>query len=172
MPSFKPVTFDEVLAKECHIFVSALFKRELIEQVGCFDESLRAAEDFDLWLRMLRHGCRFSFTTEPLVKYRWRSNSLSNNGVKMMQNLIALYERLRQDAEMTPSQRAIIERKLKDFHALLNWWRYREMLEAGRFDEAAQYLALANEHYRKLKYTLVKLGLHVAPSLVARLASK
>jgi glycosyltransferase involved in cell wall biosynthesis len=41
----------------CLVSPSAvMFRRELIEKVGLFDESLPACEDYDLWLRV---GCRF-----------------------------------------------------------------------------------------------------------------
>ena len=44
--------------------------------------------------------------------------------------------------------------------------------ESGDYQQAAQHLALANAHYRKLKLSLVQMGLRVAPSLVAKLAAR
>ena len=57
-PVAEPVTFDRVLRRECYIFGLLVFRREVIEAVGGYDESLagQGAEDFELWLRMLRHG--------------------------------------------------------------------------------------------------------------------
>lgn len=171
-PASEPVTFEKVLRRECYIFGLALFKRELLETVGYYDEELGASEDFDLWLRMLRQGCRFSFTREPLVKYRWRADSLSNNSDKLLNNLSKVYHKWLRDPAITAEQRALIEAQLRDADAMLNWSLYREKLQTGDYHQAAQHLALANAHYRKLKLSLVQIGLRVAPSLVAKLIGR
>ncbi|OQY55494.1 MAG: glycosyl transferase [Desulfobacteraceae bacterium 4572_88] len=51
----------------CLVSPSAvMIRRELFETVGCFDESLPACEDYDLWLRI---SCRFPvfLTDTPLI---------------------------------------------------------------------------------------------------------
>jgi hypothetical protein len=166
------VTFEKVLKRECYIFGLVMFKRELLDTVGTFDEHLGASEDLDLWLRMLRQGCRFGFTREPLVQYRWRADSLSNNSEQLLKNLDKVYRKWLNDPAMTPAQRQLIETQLREADAMRNWSLYREKLQAQQYDEAARHLALANAHYRKLKLTLVQLGLRIAPQLVAKLAAR
>jgi glycosyltransferase involved in cell wall biosynthesis len=168
-PACEPVTFEKVLKRECYVFSQALFKRELLERVGEYDESLRAAEDFDLWLRMLHVGCRFAFTRQPLIKYRWRSDSLSNTSEKMVKNLNAVYRKWLNDPAITAEQRELIGVQMRDADAMLNWSLYRGKLRAREFEAAAHHLALANAHYRKFKLSLVQVGLRVAPKLVAKL---
>jgi glycosyltransferase involved in cell wall biosynthesis len=56
---------------------SALIRRDVFSEVGLFNESLPACEDYDLWLRIL---CRHSahFVSEPLVvKYGGHDDQLS-----------------------------------------------------------------------------------------------
>lgn len=171
-PASEPVTFERVLKRECYVFSQALFKRELLERVGEYDEALQAAEDFDLWLRMLHAGCRFAFTRQPLIKYRWRSDSLSNTSEKLLTNLNTVYRKWLDNPVTTTEQRAFIEAQMCDADAMLNWSLYRGKLRTREFDEAARHLALANAHYRKLKLSLVQLGLRVAPNLVARLLTR
>ena len=171
-PASEPVTFERVLRRECYIFGLAMFKRELLEAIGNYDETLGASEDFDLWLRMLRHGCRFGFTREPLVKYRWRADSLSNNSRQLLANLNKVYHKWLRDPAVPVEQRVLIETQLRDADAMLNWQLYREKLQARQYAEATRHLALANAHYRKPKLTLVQWGLRVAPSLVARLIDR
>lgn len=171
-PASEPVTFEKVLKRECYIFGLVMFKRELLETVGNFDEHLGASEDLDLWLRMLRHGCRFGFTREPLVKYRWRADSLSNNSEQLLKNLDRVYRKWLNDPAITTAQKALIETQLRDADAMRNWSLYRAKLQAGDYQEAAQHLALANAHYRKLKLTLVQFGLRCAPALVAKLVNR
>jgi hypothetical protein len=166
------VTFEKVLKRECYIFGLVMFKRELLDTVGAFDEHLGASEDLDLWLRMLRHGCRFSFTREPLVKYRWRADSLSNNSEQLLKNLDQVYRKWLNDPATTAAQKTLIETQLREADAMRNWSLYRAKLKAREYDAAARHLALANAHYRKLKLTLVQWGLRLAPTLVAKLASR
>ena len=46
---------------------SAFFRRELLERVGGFDESLHICMDWDLWIRFMRAGARFS----RIDRYLW-----------------------------------------------------------------------------------------------------
>lgn len=56
---------------------SALFKREVIDVIGGFDESLRTAEDLDFLLRTARHW-QVGVVEEPLVKAMHGHDGLSS----------------------------------------------------------------------------------------------
>jgi glycosyltransferase involved in cell wall biosynthesis len=60
---------------------NALIKREALNEVGGFNESLRAAEDWDMWLRL---GAKYHFVAveKPQILYRVSTNSMSANIVK------------------------------------------------------------------------------------------
>jgi glycosyltransferase involved in cell wall biosynthesis len=55
-----------------------LIYREALVELGGFDESLKAAQDWDMWLRL---AAKYSFTCVPAVQilYRVSANSLSAN---------------------------------------------------------------------------------------------
>lgn len=55
---------------------SALFERALAQRVGGFDPSLRVAQDYDLWLRLLPHT---EAVVEPArrVRVRWHGDNQS-----------------------------------------------------------------------------------------------
>lgn len=57
---------------------TVLVKHSLLIEGGYFDESLYNCEDSDLWIRLARLT-EFNLVEEPLVFYRIRSNSISNN---------------------------------------------------------------------------------------------
>lgn len=62
---------------------TVVLSRAAIDAVGSFDESLSAAENWDLWLRVSK---RFSidYVDEPLVKYRKHSGNMSKDHELMM----------------------------------------------------------------------------------------
>ncbi len=70
--------FFERALERCLISPSSvMISRTLLDTVGYFDESLPAAEDYDLWLRITAFYS-VSFTDEPLVvKYGDRDDQLS-----------------------------------------------------------------------------------------------
>jgi glycosyltransferase involved in cell wall biosynthesis len=66
---------------------SAVVPRDVLHEVGMFDERCPPVEDFDLWLRVAR-AYRFDYVDEPLVKYRVGHVSLSSRNEEKL--LIAL----------------------------------------------------------------------------------
>jgi glycosyltransferase involved in cell wall biosynthesis len=67
----------DIIAKRNFLFISVVFRRSLVERCGDFDESMRRAEDYELWTRFLLSGSRAAFVPEPLGYYRVRADSLS-----------------------------------------------------------------------------------------------
>jgi len=59
----------------CH--GSVLMRKEAVEAVGLYDENLRYAQDYDLWLRMLRKGYSFFVIPEFLYRYRISPKSVA-----------------------------------------------------------------------------------------------
>ena len=61
------------------IHSSIMMRREVLEAVGLYDESLRVAQDYDLWLRMSRLT-RMANLTQPLVQRRLTPGRVSSTG--------------------------------------------------------------------------------------------
>lgn len=167
-PVSEPVTFDRVLRRECYIFGLLVFRRELLETVGGYDENLegQGAEDFELWLRMLQHGCRFKFTREVLALYRWRQDSLSNTGVKILSCVVSVYEKLLR-GNLTNDQRQWIEARMPEWRAQLSYARFKAALSKHDFAEAKEHLSEARKFYRQPKLALLAIVMKIAPRLVA-----
>jgi glycosyltransferase involved in cell wall biosynthesis len=55
---------------------TVMMRRLFLEALGGYDEKLRRAQDFDLWLRG-RHRFRYANLQEPLVRYRVRARPLA-----------------------------------------------------------------------------------------------
>ena len=57
---------------------SVIVRRELLEEVGGYDETFRYAQDLDLWLRLADHGARFSNYPQSLYLLRQHPFRVSN----------------------------------------------------------------------------------------------
>lgn len=50
---------------------TVMFRKELFERLGLFDESLPYTHDVDFWYRAIVNGYTFPFLNQSLVGYRW-----------------------------------------------------------------------------------------------------
>jgi len=76
--SFSGEVLNNLLERNFIALHSALTKREAIKEVGLFDESLRHAEDYDLWIR-IANSHKYSFIDKPMVIYKKNAKGLSSN---------------------------------------------------------------------------------------------
>ncbi|MEH1862396.1 MAG: glycosyltransferase [Nostoc sp.] len=69
-----------------------LIRREALIKLGGFDESLSAAQDWDMWLRL---ACQFDFVCVPAVQilYRISANSVSSNLIRQEKACLQVLER-------------------------------------------------------------------------------
>jgi glycosyltransferase involved in cell wall biosynthesis len=87
----------------CH---AALVRRSAILAVDGFDESLRACEDYDLWLRLAARGSGFRHAGAALALYRRTPGSMSSRPMQQwLENLRVLdkvptYAVFRNDSEL------------------------------------------------------------------------
>lgn len=56
--------------------VSAMFRREVLDEVGRFDPSIKYADDYDLWLRIASRY-PIGYVDCPLARYRWHAENTS-----------------------------------------------------------------------------------------------
>jgi glycosyltransferase involved in cell wall biosynthesis len=99
----------ELLGRSFFFFASAaVVRRECLEQVGLFDESLRWGEDADMWLRLARAGYAFGYLDQPLLQYRIHANSMTANvSPKQVQGWLAVLEKFFADPELADDIRAL-----------------------------------------------------------------
>jgi cellulose synthase/poly-beta-1,6-N-acetylglucosamine synthase-like glycosyltransferase len=86
-----PLTLERVLTRQVNVFTAAVVRRSAFQSVGGFDAHLRAAEDLDLWIRLLALGWRGAVVPAPLVRYRRREGSLSSNVRALLAGCCAVY---------------------------------------------------------------------------------
>jgi glycosyltransferase involved in cell wall biosynthesis len=128
------------------IFVSALVPRAVLDEVGGFDERLRAVEDLDLWLRIVERGYRVAYQPLALADYTVAAGTLSGDTLRMTRSRQAVY-------------RAALDRGRLDDAAR------REAHAAIRLERAAEVVELVRRRRRTRPVRAALAGLIAAPSV-------
>lgn len=119
----------------CAISPSAvLIRREVFEQVGLFDESLPACEDYDLWLRITVRW-PVHYLDEPLViKHGGHADQLSRRHPAMDRFRVRALEKMLVDNVLNEADRQATLATLVDKLAILEQGaRKRDLPEAGEY---------------------------------------
>ncbi len=84
--------YDRLLDGEFFVPAAVLVRRKCFERVGLFDETLRASEDWDMWLRVAREF-RFGGISQPLLHYRIHGNNMSADPEYMLRYQLMVVEK-------------------------------------------------------------------------------
>jgi glycosyltransferase involved in cell wall biosynthesis len=97
------------------VFIGCLFERADYDAVGGFRDGVSGAEDWDLWIRMIRRGAVVHATAAPTVMYRVSPSSLSL-GSGIFDTYLRVLEYARQDAD-DPDELRVVERAAAAYEA-------------------------------------------------------
>jgi glycosyltransferase involved in cell wall biosynthesis len=137
--SGKPIKRDPLAALLCKNFIghgsNAVFRRDIFDRVGEFDETLRSCEDIDYWLRIAATK-KWDFHREPSVQcfYRVRPSGLSFDvqemKVSQLRVIIAACKR-------SPE---VVETLLPTAYAYMSRYLARLSLTAGDVQSARKFI--------------------------------
>jgi hypothetical protein len=129
------------------VFIMSVFRRQLYETIGGFDEGFRTNEDYEYWLRAAAAGFRFTRNDEPLGYYRRRDDSLSASDVRMLSGILRVYAKIRPSLAGRPRELAILDGQVERFETERVAAEARRALATG--DRAAVQAHLAALHRRR-----------------------
>ena len=165
-PPMGHVTFIELVNADRSLITSGVVaRRDLILEVGLFDEGLRNAQDLDLWLRLARHGARLAYQRKVLLSYRSRANSLSGDAINSHQRELRVFDKIEQSYEFTAAERLEVTAVIRSRRALLEYELGKLYLIPGDFARARESFAHANSLRRSWKPRLALWFTRIAPGL-------
>lgn len=167
-PSHGEVTFERLLLQECNVSNCSIARRETIIRAGLFDESLRSVEDFDLWLRVIKHGGRIAYHRDVLARYRRRQGSLTADPIWLSKHILQVLTKVKHRMDLTPSERATADNQFQHFHALLRLHEGKRAFFSGDTAGAIDGLTEANRFFRKRKFSFTVMMLRIAPKFLLR----
>lgn len=112
----------------CWVGVDWAARRELMLAHGGYDEQIKNAEDWELAIRLVLGGATFGLIPEPLVRYRLRPGSLSNQGVGLLEGQVQTLQKTLARDDLSPAERAAATTALDRFRRDLSRTRLRESL--------------------------------------------
>ena len=151
-PPLGEITFLDLVSAERSLITSGVVtRRKLIFEVGLFDEALRNAQDFDLWLRLVRHGARLAYQRRVLLRYRSRPDGLTGNTINSHRRELRIFDKIEQSYDLSPVEREEVLAVIRDRRALLQYELGKLYLLPGDFAQARESFALANSLRRSWK---------------------
>jgi glycosyltransferase involved in cell wall biosynthesis len=140
-------TLETIIGDEEAVFIMSVFRRQVFETIGGFDESMRTNEDYDYWLRAAAAGFRFGRNPLPLGRYRRRDDSLSASEPRMVAGILRVYEKARGYCPENTAARTLLEAQITKFREHLELAEAREALARRDYRAAARSLnALTSMH--------------------------
>ena len=168
LPSRGEVTFEALIAQRCNVMISVTARREALVRAGMFDESLRSAEDFDMWLRILQLRGRIRYHDKVLVSYRRHPASLSADPVWMCRHILKVLANAEARNNLSVTELETLQSQMARFRALVSLNEGKRDFFAGNSTSAIAKLTEANAFLKSKKIDLVLLMLRTAPQLLLR----
>ncbi len=168
-PSAGEVTFERLVLQQCNVIYGVTVRRECLLRAGMFDEKLRCSEDFDMWLRVVKSGCRVAYHRQPLFRYRSRPDSLSADPVWMCSHILQVLTKAEQTLELTPNERRSLSESKCRFQAMLRFSKGKVAFFEGDAKAAVENLTEANTFFKSRKIALSIRLLRLAPQSLLRL---
>lgn len=166
-PAAGEVTFLSLVSGEHSLITSGVVaRRKPIFDVGFFDEGLRNSQDFDLWLRLARHGARLAYQRKVLLRYRHHENSLSGSEINRTNRELRVYDKIEKDYVLTSEERPAVLKAIKKRRALLEFELGKLYLEQDDLAKSHAAFSKANSLRRGWKMRLAFLLSRYAPTLM------
>lgn len=152
------------------VFGFPAIRRQRLVAVGGWDSTWRRNADTDLFLRLILEGARVGLVYEPLARYRLRQGSLSADRAAGMRAMVEIVERALDHPSITPEEREVVARDLRQKEKLTRVAELEAALHAGRGVRAAALrVARAPELGYSAGARLRALAAAAAPPLAALL---
>jgi len=118
---------------------SVMLRRQVLDMVGFFDESLPVCEDYDLWLRVAGRFPLFFIDEKLIIKRGGHSDQLSNHSWGNDHYRVMALKKQLTENHLTPSERAATIEMLQRKCRILA----KGCLKRGKTEEGMEYQKLA-----------------------------
>lgn len=133
------LSLEDIIQNDSAVFIMTVFRREVFEEVGGFDEGQWTSEDYDFWIRAALAGFVFRVSTRPLALYRRHQGSLSADSARMLRGILQTYGKTRQVCP-EGTARLALDKQIARFERELLLVEGKQALERRDYETAANRL--------------------------------
>ncbi len=163
-PETGTVSFRDLIGGERSLITSGVVaRRRSILQTGSFDESLRTAQDFDLWLRLTRNGARLMYQRKPLLRYRCHPNGLTGGTLNSIKRELRVLDKIESDYDLTPAEISEVSEAIRRRRAILQFELGKVLIAQGEVAGARTSFAKACSDRSHWKATIALWLSRLAP---------
>jgi glycosyltransferase involved in cell wall biosynthesis len=168
-PSRGEVTAASLLAVDVTVLTSTvLARRQPIIEVGLFNESLKRGHDFELWLRLAKHGVRFAYQDDVLAHHRIIESGLSGDTISQLKRTLSVLDVIAKRDDLSVNEKAALKVNMDRTLGELALEDGKSRLVAGDFAGAREGFKKARELHGGWKLRLVCAGMLLTPDLLRR----
>ena len=114
----RSLSFEQLVAN-CFFSVGAVFRRQVLDTTGGHRAGVYV-DDYDLWLRAMMRGARHRYTPRILSVHRVSDFQQTANLPRVFESNVEVLENLLTDASIQPTQRAVVEERIRRERATLS----------------------------------------------------
>lgn len=171
-PSAGEVSVKSLIAAECNVITSGTVveKAQILARRG-FDETAQAhrVEDFDLWIGLLKQGCRIGYQKEILLKYRVTNSGLSGGNVSRAERTVQALNLIKEKNSLTAEELNVWKTQIKISEAYLELEKGKFYLTEDNYKQSLIHLAKANQYFHRKKILLVMWLIKINPRLAKKI---
>lgn len=161
-----------LVSLRCTVLTSStVVRREPVLAAGGFDARLTVSEDFELWLRLLLAGHRFTFHTQPLAWRTLRPGSLSSVTGRINRAAIEILQKHRPALEQHPGVWQAAEATIRHLRRAGETALARRALRRGEYEAARHHLLEARRSGGGIKLRLASWVAAHWPGLLKRVVA-
>jgi len=152
MIGLETLSLRDLIEHEDTVCILSMFRRHVVDRIGCFDLAFTGNEDYEFWLRAALAGMAIVRNFEPLGCYRRRDHSLSSDEPRMIRGVMRVLRHVETRLENQVEEREAARRQIARFTSELQRAELRASLE--RRDAAAAARALGTLAANRRSWTL------------------
>ena len=149
------------------------FRRDLLLNVGGYDESLECAEDWDCWIRLILGGAIAGMVHMPLARTRLRSDSLTASRVRVLSGQAAVLRKSLARSDLSKAEREAAMLHFDIIERALHVAKAQDAIrDAAPAEVRRQCLAIAGDPEQPFRTRMKAVSAAVAPRWARRRARR
>lgn len=162
-PSEGEPCFERLVRLQCNVNTACMARREILFKAGLYDETMPTAEDFDLWVRVVKAGGKIGYHRDVTMLSRLRPGSLSDHQHWMYRDFLRVLAKWENSEQLTPAERIAIEEQQVNYYARQALYEGKKHLLEGNSPAAVAAFTRANAYLSNWKLSAVIVAVKVAP---------